>query len=176
MLEEKASAAHPIADLLYDALYIAGLGGGIVAVFFLAYDVLAHGDVFFTPSLMGRVLFEGVPATSVEGVSMWAVAKFTPVHIAAFSLFGLALSWLAQQVEIRSRNPALVIAVVFVVLEAAFWIATTLTIPGVLERIGVLPVAIANLLAAVGIGLFLVSSHRRDLMVRFKHLTRAART
>lgn len=176
MLEAKARPAHPIADLLYDALYIAGLGGGIVAVFFLAYDVLAHGDVFFTPSLMGRVLFEGVPAESVHGVSMWAVAKFTPLHIAAFSLFGLALSWLAQRVDIPSWNPALIIGLVFVILEAAFWIATTVLIPGVLERIGVLPVAVGNLLAAVGIGMFLVSSHRRDLMVRFKHLTRAART
>ena len=171
MLETRDRPAHTIADILYDALYIAGLGGGIVAVFFLVWDVAVHGDAFFTPSLMGSVLLEGVPAESVQGVSMWAVAKFTPIHMAAFSLFGLALAWVAQKVEILSRNPAVVIGLVFLVLEVAFWIATTVLIPGVLERIGVLPVAIANLLSAVGIGLFLVSSHRRDLAARIKRAT-----
>jgi hypothetical protein len=168
MAESNGRSPHFVADLIYDALYIAGLGGGLVAVFFLAWDVLAFGDPFFTPSLMGRVLFDGIPADAVQGVSMEAAAKYTPVHIAAFSLFGLALSWVTQQVEIRSRNPALLIGIVFVALELAFWIGTSIFLPGVLQRLGVLPVAIANLLAAVGIGLFLRSSHRRDLMERLK--------
>jgi hypothetical protein len=168
MAETRDRPAHPVADILYDTIYIAGLGGGIVAVFFVFYDIAVHGDFFFTPSLMGRVLFDGIPAQAVQGVSMEAVAKFTPVHMAAFTLFGLALSWFTQQVEIRSRNPALLIVGLFVVLELAFWIGTSIFIPGVLDRIGVVPVAIANLLAAAGIGLFLRSSHRRDLTVRIR--------
>jgi len=175
MAESRQRPEHSVADILYDAVYIAGLGGGIVAVFFLVYDVVIHGDFFFTPSLLGTVLLEGVPASAVHGVSMWAVAKYTPIHIAAFSVLGLLLAWLAQQAEIRARNPALVIVAVFVVLEVLFWIPTSLLFPGVLDRIGVLPVAIANLLAAVGIGLFLISSHRRDLWVRVKHLARPHR-
>ena len=170
---------HTAGDIIYDALYIAGVGGGVVALFFLVYDVLAHGDAFFTPSLMGSVLFEGLAAESVRTVSMPAMAKFTMVHLAAFSLLGLALSWLTHQAEVRSRHPVLVIGVVFVALEVAFWIGTSVVIPGVLERIGVLPVAVANLLAAVGIGLFLVSTHRPELWVRFRreaHLGRGSRT
>src|SRR5262249_13336014 len=96
---------HSVADHIYDAIYIGGLGGGIVAPFLLVHDGLAHGDPFFTPSLMGSVLFEGLAAQSVRTVSMEAVAKFTPVHLAAFSVLGLALSWLTHQAEIRSRNP-----------------------------------------------------------------------
>lgn len=175
MAETRTRPAHPVADILYDTIYIAGLGGGIVALFFVFYDIAVHGDFFFTPSLMGRVLFDGIPASAVQGVSMEAVAKFTPLHMAAFTLFGLALSWLTQQVEIRSRNPALVILLVFVVLELAFWVATSVAIPGVLDRIGVVPVAIANLLAAVGIGLFLRSSHRRDLTEQVKHIAQPGR-
>jgi len=170
---------HSAGDFIFDAFYIGGVGGGIVALFFLVYDVLVHGDPFFTPSLMGSVLFEGVAAESVRTVSMEAMAKFTPVHLAAFSLLGLALSWLTHQAEIRSRNPVLVIGLVFVALEVGFWIGTSVLIPGVLERIGVIPVAVANLLAAVGIGLFLVSTHRPELWVRFKreaHLSRGPRT
>jgi hypothetical protein len=159
---------HSVGDLIYDAIYIAGIGGGTVALFFLAYDVLTRGDAFFTPSLMGSVLFEGLSAESVQSVSMMAMAKFTMVHLAAFGLLGLALSWLTHQAEIRSRHPALVIGLVFVVLEVAFWIGASILIPGVLERIGVLPIAAANLLAAVGIGLFLVTTHRPELWARFK--------
>jgi hypothetical protein len=176
---ESGRTTHTTADLLYDALYIAGIGGGVVALFFLAWDVLVHGDPLFTPSLMGTVLFESVPAEAVHSVSMPAVAKFTAVHMALFGLFGLAVSWLTHQAEIRSRNPVLVIGLLFAAIEIGFWIATSVLIPGVLVRIGVLPVAIANLLAAVGVGLFLYSSHQGDLWARVKRqagLTRVPRT
>ena len=170
---------HTTGDLIYDALYIAGVGGGLVALFFLVYDVFTRGDAFFTPSLMGSVLFEGLKAESVHTVSMEAMVKFTLVHIAAFSLLGFALAWLTHQAELRSRHPALVIGFVFVALEAGFWIGSSVLIPGVLDRIGVLPVAIANLLAAVGIGLFLVSTHRPEFWVEFRrkaHLGGGPRT
>jgi len=107
------------------------------------------------------------------------MVKFTLVHIAAFSLLGFALAWLTHQAELRSRHPALVIGFVFVALEAGFWIGSSVLIPGVLDRIGVLPVAIANLLAAVGIGLFLVSTHRPEFWVEFRrkaHLGGGPRT
>ena len=170
---------HTAGDLIYDALYIAGVGGGLVALFFLVFDVFTRGDAFFTPSLMGSVLFDRLPAAAVQTVSMEAMVKFTLVHIAAFSLLGLALSWLTHQAELKSRNPALVIGLVFVVLEAGFWIGSSVLIPGVLERIGVIPVAVANLLASVGIGLFLVSTHRPEVWVQFRrklHLGGGPRT
>jgi len=159
---------HSAADLIYDAIYIAGVGGGIVALFFLGYDVLTRHEAFFTPSLMGSVLFEGLSVDSVRSVSMTAVAKFTLVHFAAFSLLGVALSWLTHQAEIRSRHPALVIGLVFVTLELGFWIGVSVLTPGLLERIGVAAVAVANLLAAVGIGLFLVGTHRPEVWNRFR--------
>jgi hypothetical protein len=124
---------------------------------------------------MGTVLFDRVPAESVHTVSMLAMAKFTLVHVMAFSVFGLAFSWLTHQAEMRSRHPALVIGLVFVALEIAFWLGTSLVLPGVLDRIGVVPVAVANLLAAVGVGTFLLVTHRPELWLRFKraaHLTR----
>ena len=102
---------HTIGDILYDALYIAGVGGITVALFFLAYDVLTSGDAFFTPSLLGRVLFEGASAESVREVSFPAMVKYTLVHFAAFSLLGVALSWITHRAEVRSRHPVLVIVV-----------------------------------------------------------------
>jgi hypothetical protein len=160
MHEPSDRPKHTAGDHIYDALYIAGVGGGIVALFFLVYDVLTRGDAFFTPSLMGSVLFEGLRADTVQGVSMPAVARFTVVHLVAFGLLGLVLSWITHQAEMRSRHPVLVIGLVFVALEVAFWTGASVAIPGVLQRIGVLPVAVANLLASVGIGTFLAATHR----------------
>ena len=169
---------HTTGDLIFDAFYIAGIGGGIVALFFLIYDVVTRGDAFFTPSLMGSVLFEGAAAESVETVSVTAMMKFTLAHLFAFSVLGISLSWLTHQAEIRSRHPVLVVGLVFVALEVAFWLGASLLIPGVLERLGVLPVAIANLLAAVGIGMFLMSSHQPGFWAWFRravHLEGSAR-
>ena len=59
-----------------------------------------------------------------------------------------------------------VIGLVFAILELGFWLGASFAIPGVLNRLGFVPVAAANLIAAVGVGLFLISTHRRDLIGR----------
>jgi len=159
---------HTVGDLVYDAVFIGGIGGGLVMIFFLLYDIITRGQALFTPSLMGSVLFDGATAASVDTVNMAAVAKYSALHLLAFSLFGLGIAYLTHQAEFRSKHPVLVIALVFVVLEVAFWLGATVAIPGVLDRLGVLPVAAANLLAAVGAGLFLVSTHRGHLWKRAK--------
>ena len=179
MNDPRSGATHGVADLIYDAIFIAGIGGGLVAMFFLVFDVMTLGQALFTPSLIGSVLFDRTPPGSVHTVNMMAVAQYTVVHFLAFGVAGFGLALATQQAELRSRHPVLVIALAFVVLEAGFWLGTAFALPGVLERIGVFPVAAANLLAAVGVGLFLVSSHRPELWIRFKraaHLSRASRT
>lgn len=159
---------HTGLDLAYDAIYIGGLGGGIVMVFFLLFDVITRGQALFTPSLLGSVLFDGASASSVVTVGMAAVAKYSALHLVAFSLLGLGIAYLTHQAEIRSKHPLLVIGLVFVILETAFWVGASVAIPGVIDRLGVLPVAAANLLAAVGVGLFLVATHRGSLLGRPK--------
>jgi hypothetical protein len=176
MNESSGGSTHTAGDLIYDAFIIGGVGGSIVAMFFLAFDALVFGQPLFTPSLMGSVLFEGMSANSVQTVSMNAVTKYTLVHFLSFGVLGIALSFLTHQAEIRARHPLVVILLAFVVLEVGFWAGTAIMIPGVIHRIGLLPVAAANLLAAVGIGLYLVSSHRPDLWARFLGPTGPRRT
>ena len=154
---------HTVGDLVYDAVFIGGIGGGLVALFFLVLDILTGRQALFTPSLMGSVLFDRTPAALV-GVNMTAVAKYSVVHLAAFSALGFGIAYLTHQAEIRSKHPVVVIAVVFAILEVAFWIGATVAIPGVIERLGVAEVAAANLLAAVGVGSYLVVQHRGHLL------------
>ncbi len=178
MKDAASRSRHTVADHAYDAFIIAGTGGGLLALFFLVYDIITRGQMLFTPSLLGSVLFDGAAAETVDSVNMMAVAKYSAFHLFAFGLLGLGLSILTHQAELRARHPLVVIALVFVILEVAFWAGASVAVPGVLDRLGVLQVAAANLLAAVGVGLFLVSTHRPDLWLRAKraaHLDRAAR-
>lgn len=177
MNESTLESTHTIGDYAYDAIYVGGIGGGLVALFFLFFDIAVHGEALFTPSLMGRVLFGGVSPDAVRTVDMMAVAQYTAVHFLAFGLLGLGISFVTHQAEIRSRHPGMVIALVFLVLEVGFWLAASVAIPGVLRRLGALPVAAANLLAATGIALFLAFTHRPELWLRVRralHLARPA--
>jgi hypothetical protein len=162
------TSTHTIGDYAYDAIYVGGIGGGIVALFYLVFDIVVHGEPLFTPSLMGSVLFDGVRPAAVIGVNMMAVAKYSAVHFLAFGTLGLFISFITHQAEIRYKHPLMVIGFVFIVIEAAFWLGTTIVAPGVLARLGAVPVAVANLLAAVGIASFLVFTHRPELWLRVR--------
>lgn len=166
---------HTFGDYAYDAIYVGEIGGGIVAMFFLVFDIVTRGEALFTPSLMGSVLFDGASPETFETVNMMAVAKYSAVHFVAFSLLGLGISFLTHQAEIHTRHPLVMIGLVFLILEGGFWLATSLAIPGVIDRLGALPVAAANLLAAVGIALFLVFTHRPELWLRVRRALRLAR-
>ena len=168
MNERARESTHTVGDYAYDAIYVGGIGGGLVALFFLVFDLAVHGEALFTPSLMGSVLFDRVPPDAVQAVNMIAVAQYTAVHFIAFGLLGLGVSFLTHQAEIRSRHPVMVMGVLFLVLEVGFWLAATVAIPGVIHRLGALPVAAANLLAALGIALFLAFTHRPELWLRVR--------
>ena len=172
MVATRRASTHRVGDLIYDTIHIAGIGGGIVALFFLGFDVATGRDVLFTPSLMGQVLLDGAPASAVQSVDMGAVARYTPVHMLAFTLFGFGLAWIVQQAELRSQHPLRLVVAVFAALQVGFWVVMQLAIPGVLERIGLLPIAAANLLASGGIALFLVATHQPGFVAQ---VLRAAR-
>ena len=172
-VESGVRNTHTLADYLYDAIYVAGIGGGLVALFFLAFDVVTRGQAFSTPSLMGSALFGGAVHEAAP-VDMLAVAKYSIVHFVAFGLLGLGVSFLTHQAEMRSRHPFLVIGLVFGIFEVGFWIAASVAIPGVLDRIGHLPVAAANLIAAVGVALFFIITHRPSVWIRLKRVAHLA--
>lgn len=167
-----ARDGHAFADYAYDALYVGFIGGGLVALFFLVYDLISRGMPFYTPSLLGSVLFGAEPA-GAETVNMMAVALYSLVHFFAFGLLGIFLSLLTHQLEIRGRHPVLLIGLVFLLLQIGFWLAASVALPGVVERIGQAPIAAANLIAAIGVATFLAVTHRPRLWQREKPVTAA---
>jgi hypothetical protein len=162
-----------LGDLLYDAFHVAGIGGSIVALFFLGLDAF-QGRALFTPSLLGSVLFLGAPADQVSGVRLDMVVAFTLVHFALFSVLGALVAIAVRELELHSRHPLVVGLSIFVLAEIGFFVLASLFLPGVIDVIGAGWIALANLLVAAGTGLFLLSSHRPDLWSRLKHALHVA--
>ena len=127
----------------------------------LVVDLL-DGQPLFTPSLMGSVLFLGVAAEDVTGVTLGAVAYFSLAHIAAFAALGAAVSLVVHEVELHSRHPIEVLLVLFAIIEVAFFAMAPVVMPGVIASLGIVQVGIANLLAAGSMALFFVLSHREE--------------
>ncbi len=162
---------HTTADLIFDSFYAGALGGAAVALFFLFVDLL-DGQPLFTPSLMGSVLFHGVAAQDVATVRLDAVAYFSIVHMAGFGFLGAAISFLVHEVELHARRPILLLFVLFTIIEALFFVAAPLALPGVVARVGALRFGLANLLAAGVMALFFVLAHREGAWERFKRAVR----
>ena len=163
VLTRRAGAWHKFKlngpDFVFDSAYGGALGGSAVALFFVVVDLL-DGQPLFTPSLMGSVLFKGVAAEDVVKVKLDAVAYFTLAHMFAFAVLGAAVTLLVHEVELHSRHPAVVLVVVFGIIEAGFLTVASSAMPGVVARVGIVPIGIANLLAAGSIAAFLVWSHQ----------------
>ena len=160
-MTEAAQPAPTWADFVYEAFYCGAIGGSVVALFFLLMDSI-RGEPFFTPSLMGQVLFEGTPAADVVDLRLDMVAYYTAVHFASFGLLGCVIAFAVREAELHARNPVGVLLGLFVFVEWAFFVATWVFLPGVMEVLGPFRVAFANLLAAGGIVLFLTSQHRPE--------------
>ena len=163
VLTHRAGAWHKFKmngpDFAFDSVYAGALGGSAVGLFFVVVDAL-DGQPLFTPALMGSVLFLGVAAEDVLRVELDAVAYFTIAHMAAFGVLGAAVTFLVHEVELHSRHPAVVLVVVFAIIESGFLAGASLALPGVIARVGIIPIGIANALAAFTIAAFLMWSHQ----------------
>jgi hypothetical protein len=162
---------HGPADVVFDAFYSGAIGGSAVAIFFLLVD-LARAEPLFTPSLMGSVLFGGADAESVTGVHLDAVALYTGVHFVCFGVLGALASIVVHEVELHAKHPAILLGVLFVLFESSFALFAAAVMPGVMTRIGIVYVAAANLLAAVGMGIFFMLTHQPAVWQRIKQSVR----
>jgi hypothetical protein len=168
MANESSGLKARANDVAYDAFYSGAIGGSAVALYFLVVDLL-RGQPLFTPSLMGSVLFAGLPAASAADVRLDMVAYYSIVHFAAFGVLGCAISLVVHEAELRSRHPLAVLLGLFALFELGFFAAASLLLPGVLERLGPWQVAAANFTAAAAIAVFLLVSHQPRAWQRLKH-------
>lgn len=149
------------AQVLEDGLFAGAIGGGLVALWYLLLDSIA-GRPLFTPALLGSVLFKGATDAASVVIEPQVVAWYTAVHFLAFLGVGIVASWLAMQFE---RFPSVWVAMLFlfVVFEAGFFFAAFAVARIVLGTLGLWTIAVANLLAAAGMAVYLLRRHPNAL-------------
>jgi hypothetical protein len=130
------------------------LGAGVVAVWFLLYDVAA-GAPLRTPALLGAALFHGLRDPSTLVITAPLVAEYTAVHGLAFVLFG----WIAAALlALADREPRLLFAfiMVFCCFEVFTFVMIAALAQWLLEAIAWWTILAGNLLASgVMLGYFL---------------------
>jgi hypothetical protein len=114
------------------------LGASVVAVWFLILDLVTRGLPFFTPSLLGSIIFAGVTPDQVTGLSGAAIFAYTGLHGILFLAAGLVLACMFFEFE---RNPqvGMILLLLFVTFEAILWGVGVSIIPalarsGTIER------------------------------------------
>lgn len=140
-------------DVLGDGFYAGAIGAAVVALFFLISDAIRH-DPFYTPSLVGSVLFKGeTPGPNVP-VDLAMVALFSIVHGLAFVLFGLVYDFVLSRMKHTPDLPLIAISS-FVLLEVGVVAIADALAPGLAPLIGYGSIGAANALAAVGMAVWL---------------------
>jgi len=146
------------ADILYDAFFSGAVGGSIVAIFFLFFDVI-QGRPLHTPSMLGSVMFLGADAHAALPIRYDMVALNGIVHFLGFAAVGLAVALIDQALKLHNKRPLTAVLAVFVV-NVMFFGAAGVLMPGVIAELGIARIVIANVLAAAGMMLAVSYGHR----------------
>lgn len=154
----------PRRSALREALIAGLIGAGVVALWFLVVDIMKD-QIWFTPAALGSAVFLGARGVDEVQIAPAMILGYTLLHIVLF--FGLA--WIAVQLMRSAEHEPrawLGIVLLFVVTEVFVLGLLAIVANWLLEALSMWTVVIANLLAAVGMGLFLWKAHpamREDL-------------
>jgi hypothetical protein len=134
------------------------IGATTVAVWFLLLDLVTRGTPFFTPSLLGSILFAGRTPEEVTHLDGAAIFAYTGLHGILFLCAGTLLAWMFVQFE---RNPqvGLVLLLLFVTFEAILWGVGVSIIPALAGAVGAWAILVANVASATVMFVFLLRRH-----------------
>lgn len=159
----KASDLSAIVWRIVENGVLAGtIGASTVAVWFLILDLLTRGMPFYTPSLLGSILFAGRAPDEVTGLDGAAIFAYTGLHGILFLCAGAGLAWVFSQLE---RNPQLgiVLLLLFATFEAILWGVGVAMIPALAGAVGAWAILVANVTSAVAMFAFLLRRHPQAL-------------
>ena len=132
---------------------IAGLiGASAVAIWFLFVDIV-EGRPFFTPALLGSVVFWGARDVADVVINFQTVAAYTVIHGLAFVIVGLITSKLLSDAE-KKPNVLVLLLELFIGLEFGFHAMSALFFASLSAQIAWFNWAMANLIAAISMGYY----------------------
>lgn len=145
------------AGLFEDSILTGMIGAAVVAIWFLILDT-ARGQIFFTPSLLGSVIFLGQSPEQVVSVNPYIIFAYTGLHGVLFLVAGFVI---ARMFSMFERNPqfGIVILMLFLLFESILFSAAAAIFPNLIGTIGAIAVACGNLFAAIAMFAFLIRRH-----------------
>jgi len=171
MITQSVSRVAPASPVLSEAaVYVEGMlagavGAAVIALWFLAIDFI-EGHPFYTPAVLGSLLFGGTPAVAGAGAvvtSFETVVSFTWIHALVFLLIGMGA---AKLLDLAEHNPNLGFGVIllFVFFQCAFMEVSMVLADGVLHGLAWPSVMGGNLVAAAAMAWILWRRHP-DLVI-----------
>lgn len=131
--------------LLAEGLVTGLIGAVAVAIWFLLLDVVV-GRPFYTPAALGSAFFLDAESPVDVRVTAGVVGAYAVMHLAAFAVVGVALTWGAEQLQ-RTPGMWLLFLMSFIVLEGVFLGTVAILGDWVLGTVGWWAVGVGNLVA-----------------------------
>lgn len=143
--------------VIEDGIVTGILGAAVVAVWFLILDT-ARGQMFFTPSLIGSVVFLAQSPEQAVTVNPYIVFAYTGLHGVLFLVAGVVIAYMFVLFE---QNPqfGIVILLLFLLFEAILFSAAAAVFPYLIGTLGAVAVACGNLFAAIAMFAYLIRRH-----------------
>jgi hypothetical protein len=141
-----------------EGIVVGLIGAGAVAIWFLVMDAMA-GRLLFTPASLGSVIFHGATGLAEVRTDAITIVAYTGLHLGAFLVTGLVASAIVTFAEERHAYVLLGAILLFVTFETFFIGVITIVAQWLLEVIPWWSIAVANLVAAGGMGAYLWRRH-----------------
>jgi hypothetical protein len=134
------------------------LGASVVAVWYFIVDTVARGMPFYTPSLLGSVVFAGADPSKITGIDGAMIFAYTGAQGLLFLTAGMLLAWMFYHCE---QNPQVgfVLLLLFITFEAILWGVGVSIIPALAGAVGAWTILVANVTSAIAMFTFLLRRH-----------------
>jgi hypothetical protein len=143
--------------VLYDGLVTGVVGAAAVALWFFLIDVTTTTP-FATPAALGSAVLLGAANAGEVQVRLGVILAYSFLHLGAFFAVGITFAWLVHRAK-ETSGFWLRGAAVFFLLEALFFGTVTIMSGWVLDELGWPVVLIANGLAVVAMGGWILRRH-----------------
>jgi hypothetical protein len=133
------------------------VGAFVVMIVFLLLDFV-QGRIFFTPSLLGSVIFRGRHVSELSDPDPVMIFAYTGLHTVAFLVVGFLLAALFREFE-RHPKLGLELLVALLVFEGLLMGAEVTVFPALVGELGAWAVATANIVSLIAMFAFLAYRH-----------------
>ena len=155
----------PWVSVLAEGAAAGAIGGTVVILWFLFYDLGSGSNPFRTPAMLGGVILEGARNPATIAATSPVVMSYTILHFAVFVAFGIVAASLAASLD----EPLLWLSflLVFCVFQAFFVGFASILSDTLLNQLGWGTIVAGNLLAAAAMLAFFYV-RRRSLHPRME--------